>query len=311
MASSMQSAQREDDGLFAPDSIVRRVFDHPAAVAYGAYREALMAAVGPKSSHAIHTQSRYQSDPVGRIKRTTTFATAVIFGTTAQAEHASAVVRRRHAHVRGVEPVTGERYSLKAPFTGPARDRDRELFLSGYVIIMESVVVAYDMFCQRLSAAEHDRYWQEMVPMAGQLGLEPEDVPTNRDSVDAFYRTITPELALTPDGKQLYQDLVDVTRLDRKLWPALPAQTLFAAQTLTTIPDTFRTLMPSLIPKRLDPLLIASARATAHAMTLAPARRATERLLQTEHSQQILTAERASRQPNRSRQSPDAVKLAA
>jgi len=311
MATSMQSTRREDDGLFAPDSIVRRVWAHPAAQAYGAYREALMSAVGPKSSSAIHTQSRYKDDPLGRIKRTTTFAASVILGTKAQAERASATVRQRHAHIGGVEPVTGEPYRLKAPFAGTARDRDRELFLSGYVIIMESIPVTYDMFCQRLTAAEHDRYWREIVPMAAQLGLEPEDVPTSRAAVNAFYRKIAPELALPPDGKQLYQDLVDVTRFKRKLWPALPAQTLIVAQTLTTIPDQFRDLMPSLVPKRLDRLLIQSARATARAMALPPAGRATERLLQTEHSQQILAAERACRQHGGSRATTDATKLAA
>jgi hypothetical protein len=46
-------------------------------------------------------------------------------------------------------------------------------------------------------------------------------------------------------------------------------------------------------------------------MALAPARRATERLLQTEGSQQILAAERASRRHAGSRPTTDAVKLAA
>jgi len=310
MTMPMQYAQREDDGLFAAGSIVRRVWGHPGAIAYGFYREALMAAVGPVSAHAINTQSLYKSDPFGRIRRTSTYATAVIFGTTAQAERASALVRGRHARIGGVEPVTGETYSLKAPFTGAERDRDRRLMVAGYVIIMESVPIAYDMFCRRLTDDEWDRYWQEIAPVGVLLGIEAEHLPTSTEAVNDFHRGMIPELALTYDGKQLYQHLVDATQYDRRLLPVLPAHTLFAAQTLTTIPDGYRDLMPAPVPKRLDPLLIASARATARTMALAPSRRGIERLMQTEDSRQILAAERASRRHGSSRPTTDAVSLA-
>ncbi|HEY1968032.1 MAG TPA: oxygenase MpaB family protein [Pseudonocardia sp.] len=282
------------DGWFAPDSITRRVFTHPGARVFGALREALMAAVGPQSAHGIVTNSRYRTDPRGRAQRTMHFADAVVFGTRSQAEKACAAVRGRHARVQGTDPTTGDTYSLAGPFHTPDRHLDRRLMISGHVIIMESFMVAYHAFCQKLSPAEQDQYMLEVAPIAVGLGLEPGDVPTTIAGVTQFYADLAPALALTPHGAQLFRSLSDPTVFNPKLWPAKPAQALIVTQTLTTIPDEFRGLMPMSTPRNLDPILRHSGRITAAALAAGPVRVPLERVVHDQLSQQLLADARAA-----------------
>ena len=277
------AALDSDAGWFTDDSVARRVFAHTGARLFGAYREALMAAVGPESAHAIETNSRYRTDPLGRAKRTMNYAASVIYGTTSEAEKAAATVRGRHAGVRGSDPVTGRDYSLAGPYDAPGRERDRFLMIGGHVIIVESFMIAYDAFCQPLSRAEQDQYMREVEVVAFGHGLKPGDVPTTMDGVHEFYEELGPQLAMSPHGAKLWRALTDPTAFHTALWPARPAVSLILAQTLTTIPKCFRQMMPSVAPRRLDPILRQSGRVTAAAMDLPQAR---ARLDATIHSDQ-------------------------
>ena len=293
------AAPESDVGWFSDDSIARRVFAPTGARLYGALREALMAAVGSDSAHAIETNSRYRTDMLGRAKRTMHFGVSVIYGTTAEAEMAAATVRGRHDHVSGRDPVSGRDYSLAGPFDAPGRERDRFLMISGHTIIMESFMVAYDAFCEPLSRAEQDQYMREVEVIAIGLGLKRGDVPTSIDGVHAFYEELAPLLAMSPHGTKLWKALTDPTEFNTRLWPAKPAHSLIVAQTLTTIPDCFRSLMPAVAPRRLDPILRRSGRATAAAMDLPPARAGLDATIHTDQAKRLLADGRAAQRQRR------------
>lgn len=289
--------RQSDDGWFTDDSIARRVFAHAGARMFGAYREALIAAIGPEAAHAIETNSRYRTDPLGRARRTLHYGASVIYGTAAEAEKAAATVRGRHGQVRGSDPVTGRNYNLKLAegYDAPGREHDRLLMRSGHIIIMESFMVAYDVFCKPLSRAEQDQYMREVEVLAFGHGLRPGDVPTTIDGVHAFYEEeLAPQLAMTPHGLKLWQGLTDPTAFGSALWPARPAVSLILAQTLTTIPECFRRLMPAVAPRRLDPVLRRSGRLTAAALDLPPARAVLDANIHTDQANRLLAAGRAA-----------------
>lgn len=281
-----------DKGWFSDDSVTRRVFAHTGTRMIGAFREALMAAVGSDSAHAIETNSRYRTDPIGRAKRTLHFGASVVFGTTIEAEKAAAAVRGRHDRVQGTDPVTGRDYSLAGPLDSPGRERDRMLMIAGHTIIWESFMAAYDAFGEPLSHDEQDQYMREVEVIGIALGLRPGDAPTTINGVHEFYKQLAPQLAMSPHGTKLYVALTDPTVLTPALWPAKPAYSLLVAQTLTTIPECFRSLMPT-PASRLDPLLRRSGRLTVAAMDLPPARAALDAAIHTDQAKRLYARGRA------------------
>src|SRR4051794_32397149 len=103
-----------DDGLFAADSVTRRLHTGPLAGVAG-LRALLLQALHPVAMAAVDQHSDFRSDPWGRLERTGTFLANVTYGSREQAEQSAAVVRAVHAHVHGVDPETGRAYSADDP----------------------------------------------------------------------------------------------------------------------------------------------------------------------------------------------------
>src|SRR4051794_41750528 len=95
-----------DPGLFGPDSVTWRVHAAPSMLV-GGLRALLVQALQPLAMAGVDQHSDYHDDPWGRLRRTTEYVLTTTYGDTATAEHAGAVVRAVHRHVRGVDVFTG------------------------------------------------------------------------------------------------------------------------------------------------------------------------------------------------------------
>src|SRR3984893_4385976 len=90
----------EDHGLFGPDSIIWRV-NRESAVTLAGTCAILMQFAHPKVAAGVRDHSRYQVDPVGRLRRTLHRTMASFFGPRPAAMEAVRAINSRHRTVRG------------------------------------------------------------------------------------------------------------------------------------------------------------------------------------------------------------------
>jgi uncharacterized protein (DUF2236 family) len=93
----------EDGGYFPVGGAVWTVHCNIATLVAGP-RALLVQALHPGAMAGVHDHSRYREDPFGRLAGTIRWISTVSYGSTGQAQAASAFVRTLHTRVRGTYP---------------------------------------------------------------------------------------------------------------------------------------------------------------------------------------------------------------
>lgn len=157
-----------DPGLFGPDSVTWRVMREPLLM-LGAGRALLMQAAHPLVAQGAIDHSNYAADPYGRLERTVEWVTVVSFGTTAEAERASARVVQLHGHVRGTLP------SAHATTRVAARTRytadDPALLRWVHASFVETMLATHDALVGGLDDGERDAFVREWDAVAALMGV--------------------------------------------------------------------------------------------------------------------------------------------
>ncbi len=180
---------------FAPDSPIRRVHGD-TSMYVGGLRALLLQALHPLAMAAVADHSGYQSDPWGRLARTSTFIAETTFGTVPDAERAVARVRTVHSHISGV-----------ASDGRPYRADDPHLLAWVHVAEIDSFLRAHQRYGRRpLTPAEADTYVAQTAKVARLLGAT--DVPMSRAELDDSLEAFRPELAGTPEAREVARFLL-------------------------------------------------------------------------------------------------------
>jgi uncharacterized protein (DUF2236 family) len=156
----------------------------------GGLRAILVQALEPRSMAAVDQHSRFREDPWGRLERTTRYVVSTTYGTTAEAEAAAARVRRVHASIRGVDPVTQHAYSADDP----------ELLLWIHAVEVESFLLAYRTFAGRVDRRDADAYVAEMARPAELLGLPASMAPRSERDLRDYLQSVR-GLQVTPAAR--------------------------------------------------------------------------------------------------------------
>jgi len=192
-----------DDGFFGPGSVTWRVSNDLSTPVAG-LRSLLMQSLHPLAMAGVDQHSDWRQDPIGRLAATSGYVTTISFGDRATAERAAARVRRIHDHVRGVDTVTGRAYQAGDP----------ALLLWVHGALVESSVVASDLFGTPLSAGDRDRYVAEMVVAAELVGVPRALVPSSVAELERYIASVRPELRCTPAARESMAYLLDPSGLD-------------------------------------------------------------------------------------------------
>jgi uncharacterized protein (DUF2236 family) len=192
-----------DDGFFGPGSVTWRV-SADLAVPVAGLRSLLMQALHPLAMAGVDQHSGWRQDPVGRLAATSGYVTTISFGDRATAERAAARVRQIHDHVRGVDTVTGLPYAAGDP----------ALLLWVHVALVESSLVAGDLFGTPLSTEDRDRYVEEMVVAAELVGVPRSLVPSSVAELERYISSVRPELRCTPAASESMAYLLAPAGLD-------------------------------------------------------------------------------------------------
>ncbi len=178
-----------DDAYFEPGSITRQVHGDLPAMLIGGLAALLFQMLHPLTMAGVAEHSNYKEDPLGRFERTAAFLNATTFQSRAEAEAAIARVRRVHTSVRGIAP-DGRAYAADDP----------ALLVWVHAAEIRSFLSSAMIYGPRsLSAAEQDRYVDEMARVAIALGAV--DVPRCVSDLDDYFDQVRPELGLTREAK--------------------------------------------------------------------------------------------------------------
>ena len=192
-----------DDGYFGPSSVTWRTSHDLSGVVAG-LRALVIQALHPLAMAGVDQHSHWRSDPAGRLAATAGYLSAVSFGDRAMADRAAARVRKIHEHVTGVEPETGM----------PYRASDPELLLWVHAALVDSAVVARDLYGTPLPPAAADRYVAEMVAAAELIGVPRDRVPADVASLRAYLESMRPRLRCTPAAREAIAHVLSLPEMD-------------------------------------------------------------------------------------------------
>ena len=206
----------EGAGLFGPGSITWRVHADPLMGVAG-LTSLLLQALHPVAMAGIDEHSLYRSDPWGRLMRTAEYIGVTTFGTTAEAMRAGSRVRAVHARINGRTP-DGLVYSAEDP----------ELLGWVHCCMVGSFLDVVVRGGLALTADEQDRYVAEQVRAAMLVGLEPDAVPPDRLALARYFRTMRPQLRVTPAARAA-AGLVVAPPMPISMVLAIPARPAWAS----------------------------------------------------------------------------------
>jgi uncharacterized protein (DUF2236 family) len=196
-------ADLADDGFFGPASVTWRVSADLSSTVAG-LRALLVQALHPLAMAGVDQHSDWRRDPVGRLAATSAYLATISFGDRAAAERAAARVRRIHEHVRGVDEVTGRPYAAGDP----------ALLLWVHAALVESTLVACQLFGTSLTPGDSDRYVAEMAVAAELVGVPGALVPSSLAELRRYMSSVMPELRCTPAAAEAASYLLDPPGLD-------------------------------------------------------------------------------------------------
>jgi uncharacterized protein (DUF2236 family) len=242
------SDEPRDDGLLGPDAVAWRVIGHPGAL-IGGLRSLIIQSLHPLAIAGVAQHSDYQRRPLDRLHRTTYYVAATAFGDTDTALAAAERVRRRHSTVRGIDPVTGQRYS--------ADDPDTQVWV--HATEWHSFLAAHRVFGGRLSVEEEDRYIAEGAIVGSLLGTPQERIPASLAEMRAYFERVRPQLCVSESACTAIAFVVNPPAT-RETLPYYVALRVYANAAVALVPRDLRTLAGIDRPRALDLAAIAAAR---------------------------------------------------
>ena len=230
LTAAREAAADHFAGVFGPGSMMWRI-DKEAAIFLGAGRALLLQLAHPWIAAAIAEHSRTLTDPIGRFHRTFNAMFTIVFGTTEQALAAARRLHQRHAGISGRLTVA------LGPFAAGSRYQANDAAALSWVhaTLIDTALIAYELVCPPLAAAERERYWGEARLFAAFFGIPQDTLPHSWAEFSAG------------NARMWGTDVLTVGEQARKIAGAV----LSGAGTWLPIPSWYRALTVRLLPTRL------------------------------------------------------------
>jgi uncharacterized protein (DUF2236 family) len=180
-----------DDGLFADDDLIRVVGREGVLIAAGGAASLLQTA-HPKIAQGVYDHSYSADDPLGRLRGTMQWVYAVGFGSRAEAERLSGIVRRMH------DRVTGPGYAAGEP----------ELQVWVASTLFATAVHAYELIFRRLSPQELATYYEHSKIYATILGCPYDMMPATYEDFRAYYAEMLESLRITDASRAIAEQVL-------------------------------------------------------------------------------------------------------
>src|SRR3954454_11155598 len=159
-------------GYFTDDSMLRRV-QRERAVALSGPRALLMQAAHPLAVSGLLAHSNALEDPYERLARTAQVMSTIGFGSRADADRVTKPVRAAHRNVRG----RIKQHAGKFPAGTEYSAADPDLLMWVLFTLVDSALVVYQLYVERLSDGEQAAYWDDYKVVGKLFGLRKRDMP--------------------------------------------------------------------------------------------------------------------------------------
>jgi uncharacterized protein (DUF2236 family) len=232
MPSQTDAANRNYTGqLFSPHSIIWQV-DREMALLLAGGRALLLQLAHPKVAAGVAQYSRFQQDPLARLQRTMSAMWSIGFDESATAYGALKRVGNIHKQVHGSVPA-GEAVPPATRYDA----RDPQLLMWVHATLIDSAIMAYDLFVKPLSIQEKARYYEESKKLAELFDIPYAIVPRSLAEFSAYFDEMIQgnTIAVGPTARSLAHDIVYPTP-----WILRPAAPLFRVVTAGLLPERLR-----------------------------------------------------------------------
>jgi uncharacterized protein (DUF2236 family) len=164
----------------------------------GGQRALVMQLAHPLVAAGVAEHSDFPARPMERLRRTVDLSLALIYGTEAEAEAASAGIRAVHERVTG--SAAGRPYAANDP----------DLLLWVNATLVDTTLLVYERFVRPLSERDRRRYYLETVDSAELFGIPRAVIPGDLSAFRTYVGRMLegPELRATADGRRLVADVL-------------------------------------------------------------------------------------------------------
>ena len=192
-------------GYFSSSSPLRQVVGHRATALSGP-RALLLMAAHPVAFEGFFAHTGALDDPYARLERTARVMNVIAFGTVAEADQRTRVVRAMHRRVRGELPEAAGRFPAGTPY----RADDPALLLWILAALADSARLVYGKYVRPLDAAARDALWEDYRLVGSLFGLEDDQMPETADAFDAYMAEMLSggDLFVTDRARELAIDIV-------------------------------------------------------------------------------------------------------
>lgn len=223
--------QRPGAGLFSPEMMIWRVNREMALLLAGG-RALLMQLAHPKVAAGVAEHSHFKEDPLARLHRTMSTMWSIVFDEVPRARAALKRVNNVHQKVQGVMKP-GESLPAGTPYDA----LDAELLFWVHATLIDSAMVAYDLFVKVLTPDEKSHYYEDSRKLAHLFEIPDSLVPSSLADFDAYVeRMLTGgEINVGPTARSLATDI-----LHPRPWVLKPAGPFFRFVTAGLLPEKLR-----------------------------------------------------------------------
>jgi uncharacterized protein (DUF2236 family) len=220
-----------DGRFFSPDRMIWQVNREMVLLLAGG-RALLMQLAHPKVAAGVAEYSHFKADPLGRLYRTMSAMWSIVFDETSAARASLEQVKSVHRRIHG---IVSPAESL--PFGTHYDALDIELLLWVHATLIDSAMVAYDLFVKPLAPDEKARYYDDSKKLAHLFEIPETLVPPSlADFKKYMERMLTgDDLTVGPTACALAEEI-----LYPGPWILKPAGPLFRLITAGLLPERLR-----------------------------------------------------------------------
>jgi uncharacterized protein (DUF2236 family) len=153
-------------------------------VALSGPRALLMQAAHPVAFTGFFMSTGALEDPYSRLQRTARVLDTITWGSRADADSATAAVRRIHATKRGTLPEAVGKFPAGTPWAAD----DPELLLWILATLTDSAWIVHQRYVRPLTRPERDSYWRDMQVMGRLFGMNDSDMPDTSIELETYVR---------------------------------------------------------------------------------------------------------------------------
>jgi uncharacterized protein (DUF2236 family) len=197
--------------LFGPKSLTWQI-NREAALLLGGGRALLLQLAHPLVAAGVAQHSNFRRDPLRRLYRTLELMLTITFADAASAIRAVRQIEKAHARVKGVLHDDVGPFPKGTPYDA----NDPELLLWVHATLVDSALLVYERFVDRLTPRQRSIYYEESKRGGRILGVPPDLLPDKlTDFEDYMHEAFRSDVLTIGD---VGRDVAEAV-----LWPRTPA----------------------------------------------------------------------------------------